>query len=59
MADVARLAGVSMTTVSFVLNDRPGIYILHRKLLWAYSGKLTGFVPYPDGLVRFTGLKLN
>jgi peptide/nickel transport system substrate-binding protein len=42
-----------------VLKDRPGIYILHRKLLWAYSQKLTGFVPYPDGLVRFTGLKLN
>ncbi|WP_375465146.1 ABC transporter substrate-binding protein [uncultured Methylobacterium sp.] len=42
-----------------VLTDRPGIYLLHRKLLWAYSPKLTGFVPYPDGLVRFTGLKLN
>ena len=42
-----------------VLKDRPGIYILHRKLLWAYSQKLTGFVPYPAGLVRFTGLKLN
>ena len=42
-----------------VLKDRPGIYILHRKLLWAYSQKITGFVPYPDGLVRFTGLKLN
>ncbi len=42
-----------------ILNDRPGIYILHRKLLWAYSPKLTGFVPYSDGLVRFTGLKLN
>ena len=42
-----------------VLNDRPGIYIYHRKLLWAYSSKLTGFVEYPDGLVRFTGLKLN
>ncbi|KAB1072328.1 ABC transporter substrate-binding protein [Methylobacterium planeticum] len=42
-----------------VLTDRPGIYLLHRKLLWAYGPKLTGFVPYPDGLVRFTGLKLN
>ena len=42
-----------------VLTDRPGVYILHRKLLWAYNQKLSGFVPYPDGLVRFTGLKLD
>ncbi len=42
-----------------VLADRPLIYLYHRKLLWAYSTKLTGFGEYPDGLVRFTGLKLN
>jgi peptide/nickel transport system substrate-binding protein len=42
-----------------VLNDRPGLYLLHRKLLWAYTKKLSGFVAYPDGLARFTGLKLN
>ena len=42
-----------------VLNDRPGIYLYHRKLLWAYTTKLQGFGEYPDGLVRFTGLKLN
>lgn len=42
-----------------VLTDRPSVYLMHRKLLWAYSPKITGFVPYPDGLVRFTGLKLN
>lgn len=42
-----------------ILSDRPGIYLLHRKLLWAYNPRLTGFVPYSDGLVRFTGLKLN
>lgn len=42
-----------------VLTDRPGLYLLHRKLLWAYTRKLTGFVAYPDGLARFTGLKLN
>ncbi|GJE03275.1 ABC transporter substrate-binding protein [Methylobacterium isbiliense] len=42
-----------------VLSDRPGVYLMHRKLLWAYSPKISGFVPYPDGLVRFTGLKLD
>ena len=42
-----------------VLSDRPGIYLYHRRLLWAYAGKLTGFGDYPDGLVRFTGLDLH
>lgn len=41
------------------LNDRPVIYLFHRKWLWAQTAKLAGFTPYPDGLVRFTGLTLN
>ena len=47
----ARAAGIIMA-------ERPIIYLLHRKWLWAYSTKLTGFSPYPDGLVRFQGMKL-
>ncbi len=42
-----------------VLTDKPLVYLFHRRLLWAYSQKLTGFGEYPDGLVRFTGLKLD
>ena len=42
-----------------VLVDRPGIYLYHRKLIWAYTTKLAGFGDYPDGLVRFTGLALR
>ena len=42
-----------------VMADRPLIYLFHRKLFWAYGTKLSGFTPYPDGLVRFGGLKLN
>jgi len=42
-----------------VLADRPMIYLYHRKLLWAYTTRLKGFGDYPDGLVRFTGLKLD
>ena len=42
-----------------VMADRPLIYLFHRKLFWAYTTKLSGFTPYPDGLVRFGGLKLN
>lgn len=39
--------------------DRPFIYLFHRRLLWAFTTKLSGFGEYPDGLVRFTGLKLD
>ncbi|TNC11261.1 ABC transporter substrate-binding protein [Methylobacterium terricola] len=42
-----------------VLADKPLVYLFHRRLLWAYSQRLTGFGEYPDGLVRFTGLKLD
>ncbi|MGF3025821.1 ABC transporter substrate-binding protein [Methylobacterium aquaticum] len=45
--------------VDRVLTDKPLVYLFHRRLLWAYSQRLTGFGEYPDGLVRFTGLKLD
>jgi peptide/nickel transport system substrate-binding protein len=38
--------------------EKPIIYMLHRKWLWAYTPKLTGFKEYPDGLLRFTGMKM-
>jgi peptide/nickel transport system substrate-binding protein len=41
------------------LKDRPIVYLFHRHWLWAYSTKLSGFRPIPDGLVRVQGLKLN
>lgn len=58
-SDPAGRAAAWKQLASHVLSDRPGIFIYHRKLLWAYSTKLTGFGNYPDGLVRFNGLKLN
>jgi peptide/nickel transport system substrate-binding protein len=44
---------------AIVLRDRPIVYLFHRHWLWAYNGKLTGFRPIPDGLVRVQGLRLN
>jgi peptide/nickel transport system substrate-binding protein len=41
------------------LKDRPIVYLFHRHWLWAYTTKLSGFRPIPDGLVRLQGLKLN
>ncbi len=41
------------------LNDRPIIYLWHPKWLYAMSRKLAGFTPYPDGLIRPQGLKME
>ena len=41
------------------LADRPIIYLWHNKWLYAMSKKLAGFSPYPDGLIRPQGLRLE
>ena len=41
------------------LQDRPLIYLYHGKLLYAANAKLAGFTPYPDGLIRPQGLRLD
>jgi peptide/nickel transport system substrate-binding protein len=42
-----------------VAKDHPIVYLYHRHLLFAYSSKLSGLRPIPDGLVRLQGLKMN
>lgn len=41
-----------------LLRDRPYIWLFHRRWYWAYSAKLTGFTPYPDGLIRLQNVAL-
>jgi peptide/nickel transport system substrate-binding protein len=41
------------------LKDLPIIYLYHQKWLWAFSAKLTGFIPSPDGLIRPQGLQME
>jgi peptide/nickel transport system substrate-binding protein len=42
-----------------VLHDHPIIYLYHRKLLVAHTGKLEGYKQIPDGLVRVVGLRFK
>jgi peptide/nickel transport system substrate-binding protein len=42
-----------------ILQDRPLIYLYHGKLLYAATSKLSGFTPYPDGLIRPQGLRMD
>jgi peptide/nickel transport system substrate-binding protein len=42
-----------------ILQDLPIIYLYHPKWLYATTARLSGFVPYPDGLIRPQGLRLE
>ena len=44
---------------AIVLKDRPIVYLYHRDWLWAYTSKLGGLRPVPDGLVRVQGLRFQ
>jgi peptide/nickel transport system substrate-binding protein len=52
MAHFAKIAAVTLA-------DRPIIYLWHQKWLFAMTAKLAGFSPYPDGLIRPQGIKLQ
>ncbi|CAN7264350.1 ABC transporter substrate-binding protein [Phyllobacterium sp. LjRoot231] len=43
-----------------ILNDDlPVIYLGHQSYIWALKKDVTGFVPYPDGMIRLQGVKKN
>jgi peptide/nickel transport system substrate-binding protein len=41
------------------MRDLPRLHLWHRRVFTAFSAKITGFTPYPDGIIRVRGLKLN
>jgi peptide/nickel transport system substrate-binding protein len=43
---------------SAILQDElPMTYVGHQSWIWALNKKVTGFVPYPDGMIRLVGVK--
>jgi peptide/nickel transport system substrate-binding protein len=42
-----------------LMRDLPRLHLWHRRVFTGYTAKLTGFTPYPDGIIRLKGLKLN
>jgi len=42
-----------------MLREVPRLHLWHRRVFTAYSAKVSGFTPYPDGIIRFRGLKLT
>jgi peptide/nickel transport system substrate-binding protein len=56
--DLAQRQKAWEQAAKIILAKRPIIYILHRKWMWAYNAKLSGFKEFPDGLLRFTDMKM-
>jgi len=52
MTHYAKIAAITLA-------DRPHIYLWHPKWLYAMTTRLAGFEPYPDGLIRPQGMKLQ
>jgi peptide/nickel transport system substrate-binding protein len=42
-----------------LLRDLPRLHLWHRRVFTGYSARVTGFTPYPDGIIRLRGLKLT
>ncbi len=59
VTDPAQRKAIYEKLTKTVLNDKPLIYLYHRKLLIAHTTKLEGYKQMPDGLVRVVGLKLK
>jgi peptide/nickel transport system substrate-binding protein len=59
ITDPAQRKAIYEKLTKTVLNDKPLLYLYHRKLLIAHTTKLEGYKQMPDGLVRVIGLKLK
>ncbi|HXR56172.1 MAG TPA: ABC transporter substrate-binding protein [Casimicrobiaceae bacterium] len=57
--DVTERKKLYADLAAIALKDRPIVYLYHRHWLWAYTNKLDGLRPIPDGLVRVTGLRFK
>ena len=59
VADPAERLAHYKKVAEHTLADRPIIYLWHPKLLYGMTTKLVGFTPYPDGLIRPQGLRMQ
>jgi len=42
-----------------LIKELPIIYLYHPTWIWALSGKMEGFTPYPDGMIRLENVKFK
>jgi peptide/nickel transport system substrate-binding protein len=58
-SDAPKRNAIYEKLAGMILQDRPIVYIYHRRVLIAHTAKLEGYKQMPDGLVRVMGLKLK
>jgi peptide/nickel transport system substrate-binding protein len=59
VADVSERKKLYDQATELLLRDVPGLHLWHRRVFTGFSGRVQGFTPYPDGIIRFRGLRLN
>jgi peptide/nickel transport system substrate-binding protein len=59
VADPAERKKLDDQASEILLRDLPRLMLWHRRVFTGYSVRVQGFTPYPDGIIRFKGLKLS
>jgi len=57
--DPAKRAAAYQEVTRIYLEDRPMLNLYNLTWLFAHSSRVSGFVPVPDGLIRFQGMKVE
>ncbi len=57
-SDQARRKDLYSQAMKKVQEERPTVYLYYLPWTFGHSKKLSGFVPYPDGLIRLKGVEL-
>jgi len=45
--------------IEIMAREVPRLILWHRRVFTGFSARVQGFTPYPDGIIRFRGLKLT
>jgi peptide/nickel transport system substrate-binding protein len=59
VADPAERKKLYDQATELIAKDVPRLILWHRRVFTGFSARVQGFTPYPDGIIRFRGLKLN
>jgi peptide/nickel transport system substrate-binding protein len=57
--DVAKRKHLYAEAMALLLDERPFIWLFHRRWDWAFTAKFEGFKPQPDGLIRLRDVSLR
>jgi peptide/nickel transport system substrate-binding protein len=59
VADIAERKKLYDQATEILLRDLPRIHLWHRRVFTGFSGRIQGFTAYPDGIIRFKGLRIS